>query len=140
MASPPSTNGVNSPHSPSSDAILNRQVYQLLRLQMVWRWLWVGLIWLTIGAWSLWELRESIMLLHDYFSLTGVIYSLYFHLGAACGIVICLAFTCSSILWQISYIFWGLTDKERHQLAVKVNKIQTAGAKHPLWRWIQVKQ
>jgi hypothetical protein len=118
---------------------LDIQVAKLHRLAGWTRWLFVMFSWLTIGWWSLWELRESIVLLSEYFSWAGVVYGYYFHLGAGCGLLMCLLFTCSSIVWQISHTVGGLSARERHQLELKVNQIQEKGSRHWLWHWIQIK-
>lgn len=118
---------------------LARQVARLRRLDAGMRWAGVGLMWMTLGAWSCWEMRESLALLGEYFSLTGLQYSIFFHLwGGGTGLVICVAMTLSSLLWQISQWLWQPSPRERHRLEVRVQRIQAQGAKHPFWRWIQV--
>jgi hypothetical protein len=118
---------------------LARQVTRLRRLNAGMRWAGVVLMWMTLGAWSCWEMRESLALLREYFSLIGLQYSVLFHLwGGGTGLVICVAITLSSLLWQIGQWLWQPSDRERHRLEVRVQQIQSQGAKHPFWRWIQV--
>jgi hypothetical protein len=133
------SNGARPPTDGSADPLLAQQVVKLQQLAIWQRWLSLGLLWLTLGGWSLWELRESIVLLREYFSWAGVIYGFYFHLLPGCGLLACLLFTWSSIVWQISHRFGGLSARERHQLETKVHQIQTVGPKHWLWNWIQIK-
>jgi hypothetical protein len=118
---------------------LDRQIARLRRWDAGMRWAGVVLMWMTLGAWSCWEMRESLALLGEYFSLTGLQYSLFFHLwGGGTGLIICTAMTLSSTIWQISQWLWKPSDRELHQLKLRVQKIQEQGAKHPLWRWMQI--
>jgi hypothetical protein len=127
------------PAEPVNPDHLARQVSRLRRLDAVMRWAGVAVMWLTLGAWSCWEMRESLALLGEYFSFTGLQYSLFFHLwGGGTGLVICGSMTLSSALWQVSQWLWKPSDRERHRLEVRVGKIQARGPKHPFWRWIQV--
>jgi hypothetical protein len=122
----------------TTDSNLDQQVAKLRRVDMYLRWLLVLLLWLTLGVWSCWEMRESLLQLTEYLSLTGLKYSLFFHLwGGGGGLILCLSLTVSSMLWQIGQSFWRLSSRERQILETRVQKIQEQGAKHPLWRWIQ---
>jgi hypothetical protein len=119
---------------------LAHQVTRLRQLDAAMRWGSVAMIWLTLGVWSCWEMRESLALLGEYFSLTGLQYSVFFHLwGGGTGLIVCVALTLSSLVWQIGQWLWPMTDRERHRLRLRVQRIQAQGAKHPLWRWIQVR-
>jgi hypothetical protein len=83
-------------------------------------------------------MRESLGLLWEYFSMTGLRYSLFYHLwGGGVGLILCISLTFSSLMWQIGQKFWRLSPRERQQLEARVQKIQSQGAKHPWWRWIQ---
>jgi hypothetical protein len=132
-------NGAKPQGDNSVDLLLAQQVAKLQQLAVWRRWLSLGFLWLTLGWWSLWELRESIVLLREYFSWAGVIYGFYFHLVPGCGLLACLIFSWSSIFWQISHSFGSLSARERHQLEMKVHQIQAVGTKHWLWNWIQIK-
>jgi hypothetical protein len=117
---------------------IDRQVSQLRRVEAWVRWLWIALIWLTLGTWSCWEMRESLIQLYEYLSWTGIQYSFFFHLmGGGGGLIICLSMTASCILWQIGQTFLRVSPRERQRLEAKVQRIQKKGSKHPLWRWIQ---
>jgi hypothetical protein len=117
---------------------LDQQVAKLRRIDMFLRWLLILLLWLTIGAWSCWQMRASIQQLSEYFSMTGLRYSLFFNLwGGGAGLIFCISLTLSSVLWQIGHSLWKVSPRERHQLEVRVQQIQNQGSKHPYWRWMQ---
>jgi hypothetical protein len=119
---------------------LSFQVARLRRIDALMRWGGVALMWLTLGAWSCWEMRESIALLGEYFSFTGLQYSIFFHMwNGGIGLIICVAMTISSLVWQIGRWLWPPSDRERHRLQVRVQQIQAQGSKHLLWRWIQLR-
>lgn len=118
------------------DPLLAQQVAKLQQLEVWRRWISMLLMWLTLGSWSLWELRESIVILREYFSWSGVVYGGYFHLGGGCGLLFCVLSTCSSLVWQIGHFFGQLSAKERHQLEVRVQQIQASKKENWLWRWI----
>jgi hypothetical protein len=120
------------------DARLDFQVAKLRRVDAWLRWLGVVLVWLTLGVWSCWEMRESLKLLSEYLSLTGVQYSVFHHLiGGGGGLIFCVSLTISSVFWQIGQSFIGLSARDRQRLENRVQKIVDRGNKHPLWRWIQ---
>jgi hypothetical protein len=105
---------------------------------MCLRWLLVLLLWMTLGAWSCWDMRESLSQLSEYVSMTGLRYSLFFHLwGGGTGLIICVSLTLSSLFWQIGQSLWKISDRERQHLETRVQKIQNIGTKHLFWRWIQ---
>jgi hypothetical protein len=120
------------------DARLDFQVAKLRRVDAWLRWLGMLLVWLTLGAWSCWEMWESLIQLSEYLSWTGIQYSFFYHLiGGGGGLLFCLSLTVSSIFWQIGQNLWGLSPRDRQRLETRVQKILDQGAKHPLWRWIQ---
>jgi hypothetical protein len=122
----------------TTDLDLDQQIAKLRRVDMCLRWLLILLLWLTLGVWSCWEMRASLLQLTEYLSLTGLKYSLFFHLwGGGGGLILCLSLTVSSILWQIGQSFWQISPRERQVLATRVQQIQDQGSKHPFWRWIQ---
>jgi hypothetical protein len=123
-------------HEP--DARLDFQVAKLRRVDAWLRWLGVAFTWLTLGAWSCWEMRESLIQLSEYLSWTGIQYSFFYHLiGGGGGLIFCLSLTMSSIFWQIGQKLWEPSPRDRQRLAIRVQKILDKGTKHPLWRWIQ---
>jgi hypothetical protein len=120
------------------DARLDFQVAKLRRLDAWLRWLGVAFVWLTLGVWSCWEMRESLIQLSEYLSWTGLQYSFFYHLiGGGGGLIFCISLTASSIFWQIGQSLWGISARDRQRLETRVQKIVDRGAKHPFWRWIQ---
>jgi Zn-dependent protease len=120
------------------DSELDQQVNKLRRIDMLVRWSLILLLWLTIGAWSCWQMRSSIQQLNEYFSLTGLRYSLFFNLwGGGAGLILCFSLTLSSLLWQLGHSLWKVSPRERQLLEARVRQIQNQGSKHPYWRWIK---
>ncbi|MGI0492639.1 hypothetical protein ACN4EG_12710 [Alkalinema pantanalense CENA528] len=109
---------------------------RLHRLTVVGRWLLVIFLWLTLGTWSLWSLRNSIALLQEYFTWSAVRYGLIFHPFPAIGLVTCIAMTLSVLIWQSRNILWGLPQHDRDQLKKRTIAIRRKGRQHPLWRWV----
>lgn len=119
-----------------SDAAIAAALDRLYRLNLYCRWLVVAILWLTLGAGSLWALRDPIGLLRDYFTWAAVRYGLVFHPLAALGLVVCFVLTLSALLWQIQFMLWGISRSERQRLERKVFKIWKKGQRHPLWRFV----
>ncbi len=116
---------------------LDQQVAKLRRIDMILRWLLLLLLWLTVGIWSCWQMRASIQQLSEYFSMTGLRYSLFFNFwSGGVGLIFCMSLTLSSLLWQIGYSLWKVSPRERQQLEARVRQIQNQGSKHPYSRWI----
>lgn len=112
------------------------QVARLHQLTVYGRWLFVLVSWLTLGFYALWQLKEEIALWFDYFTWAAVYYGFYFNLVPTLCLAFCVATTISVLVWQSRNIIWGLPASEQRQLARSVQKIQAAGKKHPLWRWV----
>lgn len=109
---------------------------RLHQLTVVGRWLLVLFLWLTLGTWSLWSLRNSIALLREYFTWSAIRYGLIFNPIPAIGLVICVAMTLSVLIWQSRNILWGLPLHDRDQLKKRTIAIRSKGRQHPLWRWV----
>lgn len=117
---------------------LDQQVVKLRRIDMTVRWISVLLLWLTVGLWSCWQMRASLQQLGEYFSMTGLRYSLFFNLwSGGAGLIFCVSLTFSSLLSQIGYSLWKVSPRERQQLETRVLRIQNQGSKHPYFRWIR---
>lgn len=112
------------------------QVQRLHQVRIYIRWLFVGLLWITVGALSLWNLRAEIALWLDYFTWEAVRYGLAFHRLAAMGLGFCLGSTTAVLLWQSSNILWGMPPHEKQQLEQQVRRIRKQGPSHPLWKWV----
>ena len=115
----------------------NRDIDRLHRLTVIGRWLFVLLLWSTIGAWSLWSLREDIVRLLDYFTWVSVFYSFVYNRLAAMGLGLCVGMTLATMIWQSRNILWGLPAEERSQLERLADRIRARGPKHPLWRFLE---
>lgn len=115
---------------------LQEEMNRLHQLTVYGRWLFVSGLWLTIGGFSLWQLRFRIQLLMDYFTWSAVRYGLAYHQLAALGLALCLGMTAAVLTWQGRNWLFGLSQTERVRLQNQVQRIRQQGATHPLWRWI----
>lgn len=128
-AMPPSS---ELPQDPQFAAAIAR-----LHALTVWgRWLVVAVLWLTVGSWSLWQMRKVWELAMEFFTWSVIRYGLIFHPGAAIGLGLCIGMTLSVLLWQSRNILWGLPLSEQKALEKRVLKIHQQGPSHPLWKWV----
>lgn len=125
---------------PSQSAVelstFQQQVERLHQLTVYGRWLFAGLLWLTLGMVSLWGLRYSISLMLEYFTWASVYYGLHFHPLPAIGLFTCIAVTVSILVWQSRNILFGLPKKDRDRLEQHVLRIRQQGDSHPLWKFV----
>ena len=61
------------------DPVFKNQIDRLYSLTVYGRWCIIALLWLTIGLYSLWELRYPITLIQEDFTWAAVRYGLSFH-------------------------------------------------------------
>jgi hypothetical protein len=116
--------------SDSSDYLLER-----LRSVVIRRWWWrTLLLWLTVGSFSLWALREEFMLLQQHFTWTAVRYGLAYHRLAALGLGLCVGLTVALLVGESRHILLGMSDAERQRLQRLHQQIEQKGQKHPLWQ------
>ena len=120
----------------ASDPAFQLEVKRLHQLTIYSRWLVVGVLWLTIGALSLWELRYPISLLRDHFTWAAIRYGLAFNRWPAVGLGLCLGMTIAVLLRQSYYLLWGIPSKDQQRLEQHVWRIRKQGVSHPLWRWV----
>jgi len=126
-----------SPDLPESlDPQFKGEVERLYRLTLYGRWVFAGLLWLFLGTWSLWDLREPIALMREYFTWSALRYGLVFHPLGAIGFGLCVSMTVSVLVWQSRNLLWGLPQSEQKRLHASVLKIRQQGKSHPLWRWV----
>lgn len=118
------------------DAEFRRKMNKFYQLTVCARWLFILICWLTIGVYGIWSLRDGIALWFDYFTWSAVYYTFHFNFIPTICLSFCTAITLSVLIWQSRNILWGLPKHEQKYLAKQVNKILTAGSKHPLWKWI----
>jgi hypothetical protein len=119
-----------------SQSDFQQKVARLHQLTVYFRWLVVLFSWLTLGTYALWNLREEIALVFDYFTWAAVYYGLHFNFVPTMCLIFCVSITISVLVWQSRNIIWGLPQKEKRQLEKQVEKILATGTKHPLWKWI----
>ncbi len=118
------------------DQSFQAQVLRLQRLAVYVRWAVVAGLWLTIGSYSLWLLREDLILMQRYFTWTALRYALAYKPIAAVGVSLCVGMTVSVLVWQSRNIIWGLPRRERRQFEQQVERICRRGPTHPLWKWV----
>ena len=132
MAQPISTN----PEPPSADPVFQQQVDRLHRLTVYGRWGIVALLWLTIGSFSLWSLRDAIALATENFTWAALRYGLVFNRLAAFGLAVCIGMTVAVLTWQTRNLIWGLPAADRQRLEQQVCRVCHQGRSHPLWKWV----
>jgi hypothetical protein len=118
------------------DSQLQQQVYRLHQITVYSRWAFVAFLWLVIAPLCLWHLRSEFALWLDYFTWTAVRYTIIFNRVASIALVLCVAWTVSTIVWQIRHKGWGMSREERRLLERRVLRIRKRGQGHPLWRWV----
>jgi hypothetical protein len=118
------------------DPIFKNQIDRLYSLTVSVRWFVIILLWLTVGAYSLWELRYPISLIQEYFTWAAVRYGLAFQPIPAFGLALCVGMTTGTLVWQSRNVLWGIPKKDRQRLAKQVRQIRQQGSSHPLWKWV----
>ncbi len=118
------------------DPVFKNQVVRLYRVTLYFRWLAIGLLWLTVGVYSLWDLRYPIGLIQEDFTWAAVRYGLAFQPLPAFGLCLCVGAMTGTLVWQSRNQIWGLPKKEQQQLIEQVRKIRKQGSSHPLWKWV----
>ncbi len=118
------------------DPTFKMQVERLYRLMVYWRWLIVGILWVSVGSVSLWGLRYPISLLRDYFTWTAVRYGFYYHPLPTLGLFTCIGVTTAVLFWQSRNIILGIPPDEQRRLEQQVCRIRQQGSSHPLWKWV----
>ena len=112
------------------------EVQRLHKLTVYGRWLTVIFLWLSIGSFSIWGLRDEISLWLQHFTWAAVRYGLAFHLWAGFGLTLCVGMTVAVLTWQSRNILWGLPQREKQRLEQQVRRIRQQGPSHPLWNWV----
>jgi hypothetical protein len=117
---------------PDFAADLERLAVLTVRL----RWAVVVGLWLTIGALSLWGIRENLALMSQYFTWAALHYTFRFNRFNALGIMICMVMTLSVLLGQSRDILFGRSGSEQERLHQQLLRIKQQGESHPMWRWL----
>jgi hypothetical protein len=118
------------------NAVFHEEVERLYRLIVYSRWLFVSLLWLTVGSSSLWRLRYPISLILEHFTWAAVRYGLIFDLVPAFGLFLCVGSTLGVLLWQSRNSLVGLPQHDRKRLEQQVLHIRQQGPSHPLWKLV----
>jgi hypothetical protein len=124
----------------SQSSPLPLDIRRLHQLTIYARWVFVLGLWLTVGAFSLWQLRFRIQILMDYFTWAAVKYGLAYHIIAAFGLALCLGATAGVLTWHLRNLLLGLSKHEKERLQQQAIRIRQQGNTHPLWRWLNCKE
>jgi hypothetical protein len=116
-----------------SEQILAHQVGRLIEVQTQMRWAFVLFLWLTLGSFCIWWLRQDIALWFEFFTWSAVRISLQHNRLVFLGLGLCVGMTLSTLIWQSWHILWGIRKSEYRFLIRQVLEIQQAGSSHPLW-------
>jgi len=119
------------------DSAFAQEIERLHRISVYGRWMVVSLLWLTVGALSLWHLRSQISLLLDYFTWAAVRYSIIYNRFPAIGLAFCIGMTLAVLVWQSRNILWGRPHREQQRLVQQVLQIRKQGPGHPLWKLVR---
>ena len=90
-------------------------------------------VWLTIGPFTLWQLRAEISLLLDYFTWTAVYYGLKYNFFGALGFFLCVGLGTTLLVREIRHLILGISPVERRRLESQLSRIRHQGESHPLW-------
>ena len=126
----------NTPTEIELDPVFKNQIDRLYSLTVYGRWCVIALLWLTVGLYSLWELRYPITLIQEDFTWAAVRYGLSFQPIPAFGLCLCIGIMTGTLVWQSRNIIWGLSTKEQQRLVKQACHIRQQGSSHPLWKWM----
>lgn len=118
------------------DPIFELEMERLHRLTVYGRWVTVLALWVSVGAWSLWQLRYNIGLLQEHFTWAAVRYGLHFNPFPTLGLSVCIGMTAGVLVWQSRNVLFGLSKSDQKRLLQQVRQIRHEGRSHPLWKWV----
>lgn len=118
------------------DPSFNQPVWRLHQLTFHARLLFVAGCWVILMPLGIWGLRGEIELWRQHFTWVALRYGLGSHLFSAFSLFFCVAITAAVLVRQSLYILQGMPARERQRLEKRVKKIQLAGPRHPLWKWV----
>ena len=128
-----SSDGPNKLKNSYTDTATEKAIEALRQHSLTAWWrLTVG-VWFTIGPLTLWQLREEISLLLDYFTWTAVYYGLKYNFLGALGFFVCVGLASTLLIREIRHLTLGLSPIERKRLENQLSKIRRQGDSHPLW-------
>lgn len=129
---------VSSTAPDKTDPIFHQQVQRLHQLTVYARWVVVVSLWLSVGVFSLWGLRNEIQLWIEHFTWAALRYGLSFWYNPfpSFGLGLCVGMTLAVLIWQSRNILMGMPRQERMRLEQQVLRIRQQGSSHPLWKWV----
>ncbi len=108
-----------------------QQVYLAYQKGLLWL---MGGVWILIGIPSLWALRQDVARLMQYFTWTGLRFTLLYKPGwPSFGILFCVILTLYVLLSQSRYELLGLLDSERQLVEATARHLRRLPARHPLF-------
>ena len=133
---PPAPSASESDPDIELDPLFKAQIDNLYRLNIYTRWSIIALMWLTIGAYSLWGLRRPIDLIQEDFTWAAVKYGLIGEPIAAFCLCLCVGVMTGTLVRQSRDMIWGVPKREQERLTQQVGNIRKQGNSHPLWKWV----
>lgn len=118
------------------DPTFKAHVQRLHQLTVYLRWLFVGLLWLTVAPLSLWGWHYELSLLRSHFTWAALRYGIAYNRLPALGLAFCIGMTIAVLVWQSRNILFGLPRQEQRRLEQQVYRISQQGPSHPLWKWV----
>ncbi|HEY9835734.1 MAG TPA: hypothetical protein V6D27_02355 [Vampirovibrionales bacterium] len=120
------------------DPRFEQEVQRLHEYTVAARWVLVFVLWLTVGSFSLWALRDDIRLLSDHFTWASLRYALSLRYSPipAIGLTFTVSMTVAVLVWQSRNILFGMPQSERSRLEQQLLRIRQQGSSHPLYSWI----
>jgi hypothetical protein len=110
---------------------LEPKVKKVYQINLYRKWRIVAICWLTLGIFSIWELRHEIALWQDYFTWSALRYALAYHRLASLSFSICLGLTIGLLISQCRDILWGISEQEKYRLTQELEKLCNSGKFNP---------
>lgn len=118
-----------------SNQALSPFATKLTKAIILGRWLFVAGLWLTFGLYGIWHLRTEFPLWRDYLTWAIVRYSMAYHPLASFSLVLCVAYTCSVLVWHSYKLLRGWSPREQYRLEKEAEKIAN---NHRHWLWFLI--
>ena len=118
----------------SGDPTFEQEIERLRQCIIQTWWRVIGILWLTVGLFSVWGLRFEIQKWRDYFTWTAVRYGLAYNPIYSFGLALCVGLTVSILISESRHILFGLAKAERRRLEKQLHYIRQQGPSHPFWK------
>ncbi|BAW96349.1 hypothetical protein NIES970_12750 [[Synechococcus] sp. NIES-970] len=125
--------GDRRPQELTTDNSLSPLARKLARLNVLGRWLFVVMLWLTLGNYGFWALREEFPLWQEYLTWAVIRLSLGYHYWASAALTLCVAYTCAILVWHSQKLLRGWSDRECYRLNRWAERLDQ-NKRHWLWR------